>query len=122
LEQEGQFPVLLLLGLILERNIDKGSAYFTRETRNRFGSKQVEMVVGDMKPAAGEEPSEALDARPNFFFVAGNSNFAPAFDQVQVSHDQAATLRCHSGRALWKTDNDGVWKRVMDLNGLPLAP
>ena len=96
----------------------KNSVYVTRETRNRFGPKQVEILVADLKSAEGEEAPEALEARPNFFFLPTADKFNPGFDHAKISHEKAANLRCHSGRAIWKTVNDGAWARVLEINGV----
>ncbi len=99
----------------------KGSGYVTRETRNRFGSKPVEIEMATAKEGSDGEAPEALDTRPKFFFVVGadGKEFSPGFDRAEVQHEGALTYRCHSGRALWITVNDGAWRRVARINGFP---
>jgi IS605 OrfB family transposase len=87
----------------------KKGTYTTRETRNRFGTKQVSITVDDVK-AKDDEAPESLGARPNFFFVIGIQR--PGFDRAAVAVEGLEKLPIHSARALWKTVNDRAWPRV----------
>ncbi len=85
-------------------------AYQTRETRNRFGPKPVGITVTRLQPKADGSAPEALEARPNFFFIIGG--LKPGFDQAALDSGAAKNLCVHSGRSLWKAVNDGCWSRA----------
>ncbi|MFZ9936244.1 MAG: type V CRISPR-associated protein Cas12b [Luteolibacter sp.] len=84
-------------------------SYRTRETRNRFGPKPVPIQVGDLKLRDDGSAPEALDAKPNFFLVAGVLD--PGFDRAELNHAAFFGARLFSARALWKTVNDKSWTR-----------
>jgi IS605 OrfB family transposase len=85
--------------------------YLTRETRNRFGMKQLAITVAEIEASDDESAPGALEAKPNFFFVAGNSP-SPMFDSASLGAYPGMNVRLFSGRAVWKMVNDLAWLRT----------
>lgn len=107
----------------------KRDHYCTRETRQRFGPTHIPITLAQAPAAtANEQAPESLDAKPNFFYLAGP--LTVPFDHAHLSlpgSSSNSALPLVSGRALWKTVNDTTWQRAWEANhprlrkGLPPA-
>ena len=92
----------------------KSGSYQTRETRNRFGPKPIQISVSNLKMKEDDSAPDSLESKPNFFFVAGPID--PGFDIAELDFLEKPELPCHSGRSLWKRVNDTAWERAAELN------
>jgi hypothetical protein len=97
----------------------KTGRYITRETRNRFGSKPLEIVIENLAKADEESAPSALEARPNFFFCpVRHEADLPKFDSAKLIPPIPGSPPLFSARALWKTVNQHAWDRCLEINGI----